>query len=348
MLRRGVDFSEGQDVSSGTLFKWVRDGVERLYPQYSEKLSAYLDSAKAFLEQVPWGKVDVYVYLYFPLSPWNQTPESRVNAALRVIKASGVPVRYVWLDVEDPNDHGTPEDYVNALLRCGDLITSAGYRPGIYTGRSSYVSRMGAYSGFAKYGWPLWHANYVHGLDVPAEPDMTLEPTEVGFGNVSAYGGWDKPLIRQWHGTTMFGGHSVDMDIEDDLGSTPEPAPEPEEPGDQPEEEDDMKFILPVPGKAEWWDERALDTEADEDVENSDLDAIADLHAEPGDLARFIVNLHDGHVVFYHGESDLVAAVCEGEGNHEVEAHVSAAGKIRFEVVEPTVVAELYSVGNWR
>jgi len=204
MLSLGVDFSQGASLTQATMAAWKAAGVKHVYVQYSAKLPEYLAAldGQGFI-------VDVYVYLYFPLSPWGQAPESRVRAAIEMCR--GHAVRTIWLDVEEPTDNAGPVVTVEALKRCEAIVWVAGLQPGIYSGFWTYIDHTGNSEAFAHL--PLWHADY---LGVAPLPDMAKRPTEIVFRN-GAYGGWHKPAVWQWWNTTMFGGHSVDMDIEEEI-----------------------------------------------------------------------------------------------------------------------------------
>lgn len=204
-VRLGVDLSQGDSLTPEILQTWHDLGVTNVYVQYSSQLGEFLTAldGQGFI-------VDVYVYLYFPRSPWNQLPETRVDSALDMCR--GHQVRYVWLDVEEPTDSDTQTGCVASLLRCGALITAAGLLPGIYSGKSTYISHTGNSTVFADLGWPLWHADY---LGEALFPDLSLMPTVLVFRGGS-YGGWRKPLVHQWWNTCTFGGRSVDMDVEEE------------------------------------------------------------------------------------------------------------------------------------
>jgi len=187
----GVDFSEGDDITQSTIDAWKAAGVGVALIQYSQKLPTYLQQMAH--SGIP---LEAYVYLYFPVSPWNQTPESRVQACLNMLR--GYPVSRVWLDVEDPNDNDTPANITAALTRCVDLVEAASYQAGIYTGRYKFPERVGNTQVFARL--PLWHADYIN-----------RAPTQADFDAWQGYNGWTRPLIWQWGDTQDFGGHSVDM-----------------------------------------------------------------------------------------------------------------------------------------
>lgn len=212
-MRRGVDFSHyGGGVTPDELDCWLFQGVQFAIVQYSESTRMHL----AQLAGSPL-EVDVYVYLYFPRSPWNQLPEERVRNAIAMCQ--GFHVRRIWLDVEDPGDSDTPAGTIAALQRCVAIIQAAGFEAGIYTAAWTWRSHTADSDAFAHL--PLWHARYTSQSPVA---DLTREPTTMAAwaGGVT-YGGWTQPLIWQWHNSTLFCGHSLDLNVMD--GSGPPPAP---------------------------------------------------------------------------------------------------------------------------
>ena len=157
--------------------------------------------------------LEAYVYLYFPLSPWNQTPESRVQACINMIRLADVPVGRIWLDVEV---EGVPTDTavntIQALQRCESIIRGAGFEPGIYTSITMWTKMCANISAFNHL--PLWDAHYLP-AGSPQPPDMT------GF---RPYGGWTAATMWQYQGTTELCGHSVDLNVALDVSvGTPDP-----------------------------------------------------------------------------------------------------------------------------
>lgn len=93
-MKLGVDFSAGIP-SAATIDCWKAQGVEYAVVQYDAPVEFQAQMraiANAGIE------LQVYVYEYFPLSPWGQTPEDRIRACLNYIQ--GFPVTRVWVDVE--------------------------------------------------------------------------------------------------------------------------------------------------------------------------------------------------------------------------------------------------------
>lgn len=212
-LELGVDFSEhGGDLSTTTAQRWESAGVRFAIVQYSHRLPQHL----SVLAVTSWD-IQAYVYLYFPLSPWQQTPEDRVQACIDMIRRSPVANRVIqiWLDVEVegwPQD--TPGNTIAALLRCANLCVSQGFQPGVYTS-SSMWEKMCANSTSLSH-LPLWDAFHINLHPAPH--------TELGL---AGYGGWGKPQIWQYHNTINFEGHEVDLNLREVGGVVPIPQPIP-------------------------------------------------------------------------------------------------------------------------
>ena len=197
MTRLGVDFSQfGGPLAQETVRCWKEQGIEFAIPQYSSMLPQHLEALKQ-------GSLDteVYVYLYFPLSPWSQTPESRVSNCINMLH--GFNVKRIWLDVEESN--ASPANTVAAVQRCVEVVQAAGLSPGIYTGRWIWPSATESSQAFAHL--PLWHAEYT----APDGADESHPEDAPDFDNFIPYGGWTRPLIWQFQNTHPLCGHSVDL-----------------------------------------------------------------------------------------------------------------------------------------
>lgn len=213
MSHLGVDFSShGGSLEQARIDCWKALGVEYAIVQYSGLMPEHLDACMA-------GDLyaEAYVYLYFPRSPWNQTPEDRVLACLNMI--GNRPMERIWLDVEEKGN--SPAEVVAAIGRCVSLVEAAGKKAGIYTARWIWPSATGNSAAFSHL--PLWHAEYRGTIQNPPP-----------FDSFQPYGGWARPHIWQFAGTTQLCGHSVDLNnSEVPIGEEEAPIPPPEiEPDD--------------------------------------------------------------------------------------------------------------------
>lgn len=206
----GVDFSQwGGDLAPQTVECWKNEGVRFAIVQYSSRIHQHLQT----LVTSGGINLEAYVYLYWNTSPWNQTPQDRTESALRLIQ--GFPVQRLWLDAEDTT-HPYREDQ---LRECVALCEAAGVPTGIYTGSWWWRPQTNNSSAFAHL--PLWHAEYLQ--SGTARPNFRPD-----FGAFQPYGGWTRPLIWQYQGTTMLCGHSVDLNaLEHETSQPLPPSPEP-------------------------------------------------------------------------------------------------------------------------
>lgn len=205
-MRLGVDFSQwGGNLALPTVECWKGKGVDFAVVQYSALMRQHLSVLEAA------GSVDIeaYVYLYWDADQWGQTPMVRTQNALNMAGGpNGFRIKRLWLDAEDS---AHPYDEAQ-LWECVRICERAGMPTGIYTGRWWWVPRTGNSQAFAHL--PLWDAHYLSGAP---EPDLSLTPPSASH-NFNPYGGWAKPEILQWHNTTTFCGHSVDLNVMEDAG----------------------------------------------------------------------------------------------------------------------------------
>ncbi|MEX2245885.1 MAG: GH25 family lysozyme [Dehalococcoidia bacterium] len=137
-------------------------------------------------------RIQAYVYLY-----WGMDQTARVLNALSTI--SGLGCEMLWLDAED-DPGGRPPSVIVAQLKAAQ--GACGTMPcGIYTRGSWWRPYAGNASDFAML--PLWDADY----DERASYDGYLP-----------YGGWRRPLIKQFGGTRIVCGQSVDVNYFEEDG----------------------------------------------------------------------------------------------------------------------------------
>jgi GH25 family lysozyme M1 (1,4-beta-N-acetylmuramidase) len=137
--------------------------------------------------------IDAYVYLH-----WRRDVVAEVQSARGTL--AGLQVGRLWLDCEDDPAGLSAAEVVGrvgaALEACGPAAC------GIYTGRWWWLPGTGNSTEFA--GLPLWHAEYTFSPE--ARPD---------FDAFQSYGGWTRPSMWQFQGTTQVCGLSVDLDLLD-------------------------------------------------------------------------------------------------------------------------------------
>lgn len=209
----GVDFSQhGGALAASTIDCWKSQGVRHAIVQYSDRMVQHLLA----LHTAGGIEIEGYVYLYWELSPWGQTPADRTRSALAFAKQGGG-IRRLWLDAEDTLKPFQP----GQLAECVRICDEAGMPCGIYTGRWWWTSHGQNNTDFSYL--PLWDAAYLSEAPVP---DLSRMPQDVNLG-FRPYGGWSTRDIWQWHNTTALCGHSVDLNVLESLVPEPGPGPEP-------------------------------------------------------------------------------------------------------------------------
>ncbi len=107
-------------------------------------------------------------------------------------------VNHLWLDVEDTLTDKTPQEIIDWLDAFISLIPKAMPPIGIYTGGWYWIPKLGNTTHFNHL--PLWWSYY----DRQANFDAW---------DAHKFGGWIKPLIKQYQGTTQLCGVPVDLNV---------------------------------------------------------------------------------------------------------------------------------------
>jgi len=165
---------------------------------------------------------DAYCFLY-----WDAPMRDQVVAALAAV--AGFAVGRLWLDCEDGVE-GHSAATVVALI--GEAVAACGDFPcGIYTGRWWWLPSTGDSAAFGHL--PLWHAEWTAGPDIA--PD---------FDRFRPYGGWTRPAMWQFQGTTQLCTFGVDLNLREAPIVSPVPAPaEPPPPPELDSEPDELAVL---------------------------------------------------------------------------------------------------------
>lgn len=135
--------------------------------------------------------VDAYVYLY-----WTTDLAAQVSEAFRRVK--GFPIGRMWLDIEqDPAALGSKTiiaDIQQAVTACRAQGTAT---CGIYTGSGFWKTFASNTTSFSDV--PLWYAQY------NKRTSLSDWPTE-------HFGGWTKPIAKQWATKPLCGIGGADWD----------------------------------------------------------------------------------------------------------------------------------------
>eukprot|EP01112_Ceratiomyxa_fruticulosa_P020680 TRINITY_DN7129_c0_g1_i5.p1 TRINITY_DN7129_c0_g1~~TRINITY_DN7129_c0_g1_i5.p1 ORF type:complete len:219 (-),score=33.28 TRINITY_DN7129_c0_g1_i5:92-748(-) len=139
------------------------------------------------------GMAHVDVYLFPCFSCGN--PAGQVSATISYLRNNNVKFGMLWFDIEGPGTYWGSSQSANANFFAG-LVSEAralGVTIGIYTSASQWNPIMGGYTGGSPY--PLWYAHY---------------DGSASFSDFSAFGGWTKPSIKQFAGTTAICSAGID------------------------------------------------------------------------------------------------------------------------------------------
>ncbi|KAI8074561.1 lysozyme [Gongronella butleri] len=105
----------------------------------------------------------------------------------------------VWLDVEvDPNANNWPSVTSNkaTLTAFKTALNNSGLKWGVYASKSQWTTVTGSLSWVLDSTKPLWYPHY----------DNTKS-----FSDFTSFGGWTKPTIKQYAGSTSICGANVDL-----------------------------------------------------------------------------------------------------------------------------------------
>jgi len=188
----GVDISNWTAVPSQARLdcwwlagvRFVIVGTQRQEPAASQLAALHADGR---------FQVELYFYPYY-----NPADRERVDRALAFAHQYGL--SRIWDDVEWNDDEGPrpgPEVVLPALRSRRIHIEAAGIGYGIYSGEPYWKTMAGNTSEFGEV--PLWHAWYFNDGHVP------------DFSAYRPYGGWSRPLIWQYKGSTDLCGLNVDL-----------------------------------------------------------------------------------------------------------------------------------------
>eukprot|EP01116_Phalansterium_solitarium_P017426 TRINITY_DN4290_c0_g1_i2.p1 TRINITY_DN4290_c0_g1~~TRINITY_DN4290_c0_g1_i2.p1 ORF type:complete len:214 (-),score=80.96 TRINITY_DN4290_c0_g1_i2:160-801(-) len=188
----GVDVSQPTSTSS---FQCMRNqGAEFAIVRAWESIGQFDSAAPgsvaaAHAAGIPY--VDVYM---FPC-PSCGNPTGQMANLVNDLKSHGVSYGMIWLDIEGPqywsSDKQANINFISGLI---SQAKAMGVHLGIYTSESQWIPITGGSTIGA--GYALWYAHYDGAMN---------------FNDFSAFGGWTKPSIKQYQGTTSMCGAGVDL-----------------------------------------------------------------------------------------------------------------------------------------
>merc|ERR1711871_198318 len=133
--------------------------------------------------------VDAYIFPCFKCG----NPAGQVRDTVNTLKNQGADFGMLWLDIEGSQYWGSQsanQQFFEGLVSASQEMN---VKLGVYTSESQWEPIMGSYSGGSSY--PLWYAHY---------------DGSQSFSDFRPFGGWSKPNIKQFRGTTTVCGAGVD------------------------------------------------------------------------------------------------------------------------------------------
>lgn len=174
-------------LNAATLQGWKEAGIEKVIVG-TQKRDIARDQLAAATDA--GFDVEAYVYLY-----WDWNMSEQVKTARDVVV--GFPIKRLWLDTEDQAAHLTAaalKRYLNTAVGAAEK----GGPIGIYTAKWWWVPAMKNTDAFNQHA--LWYAAYD---GVPTFDDWP----------VGKFGGWEKPLCKQYEGDVYLCGVKVDKNV---------------------------------------------------------------------------------------------------------------------------------------
>ena len=194
---KGVDYSTLQSVAVHQC--WKQNGMTFAMPRAYCSFGGMDEHgrqnvANARAAGIPY--VDIYM---FPCR--GKSAQAQVSDLITNMGTSNYGM--IWLDIETNPSTGCSWNSFSHASNCeyiSELVTAIkghGKVPGIYSSIHMWTEIMGAAANCNEHGSaPLWYAHYD---DNPSFSDFT------------PFGGWTKPNIKQYHGTTTLCGGGVDL-----------------------------------------------------------------------------------------------------------------------------------------
>jgi len=149
-----------------------------------------------------WDGGAAHVDIYMFPDPSKGNPEGQVTTLLNYLAGYNIhnrgtpPGSYgmLWFDIEGTqywqSSQSENQAFFNGLVSAG---RSAGISMGVYTSKSQWEPIMGNWAGGSSL--PLWYAHY---------------DNNPSFSDFSPFGGWSRPSIKQYLGTSSVCGAGVD------------------------------------------------------------------------------------------------------------------------------------------
>ncbi len=136
--------------------------------------------------------VDGYIFPCYSCG----NPAGQMDSTISNLKSSNATFGMIWIDVEGTSYWSTDQAAnTNFIVAMANEGVAKGVSIGIYTSNSQWSPITGGSTKLSKY--PLWYPHY----------ENTPNPS---YSDFVAFGGWSKPAIKQYKGTSSICSASVD------------------------------------------------------------------------------------------------------------------------------------------
>eukprot|EP01100_Stratorugosa_tubuloviscum_P011995 TRINITY_DN54_c1_g1_i4.p1 TRINITY_DN54_c1_g1~~TRINITY_DN54_c1_g1_i4.p1 ORF type:complete len:225 (-),score=110.25 TRINITY_DN54_c1_g1_i4:70-720(-) len=187
----GVDVSQSTSTSSFSCL--VSNGYSFTVVRCYQSSNRVDPNAAATLSNA-WSGGMKYVDVYMFPCPTCGNAKQQVTDAVNNLRNNGAKYGMFWLDIEGTqywySSQSTNRQFATDLANQAEAM---GQVVGVYTSKSQWDPIMGSWSGLSKYA--LWYPHY---------------DGSASFSDFVAFGGWTKPAIKQYAGTTSICSASVD------------------------------------------------------------------------------------------------------------------------------------------
>lgn len=137
------------------------------------------------------GQADVDVYLFPCVSCGN--PAGQAQTLVNAIKGQNYGM--IWIDIEVYQWSSSQSANQGFITTMASTLHNLGQSVGIYTSYYNWQSIVGlGWTGVSQY--PLWYAHY---------------DNNPSFSDFTSFGGWSRPSIKQYNGSSTICGVGVDL-----------------------------------------------------------------------------------------------------------------------------------------
>lgn len=205
----GVDVSQGYNKDSWSCL--YKNGVRFAIPRVYKSTGAVDPNGASNVNNAHAAGIKYVDGYIFPCYSCGN-PEAQMDATISNLanhgimlhsnttilqKNVGASVGMLWIDVEGTSywssNTSNNVNFIDRMIKEGQ---KKGATIGIYTSKSQWTPITGNTSKFSKFD--LWYAHY---------------DNSASFSDFSAFGGWNKPAIKQYVGDTSLCGVSIDKNF---------------------------------------------------------------------------------------------------------------------------------------